>query len=111
MENKAEEKKPAVNPMAKAYVEVLLAMTKTIKAATETSPLGGIPAGHLYANMMHGCSLETFESLVSMLVRFGLVERKASHLLVYVHTTKADLGYPTPCPACQGAHPVSCHGG
>lgn len=45
---------------------------------------GSVPAGNLYAVLQDRVSLDTFESLLRLLVREGLVRRDASHLLTWI---------------------------
>ena len=58
-------------------MQVIAAIYETIRDA---SP-GGTPAGVLYAALMqYGCTLSQFESIVEMLVRAGMIERKGDIL-------------------------------
>lgn len=61
--------------------EQLVKMAKVIAAAIMEA--GEIPSGHLYAALMSQMSLDEYNSLISVLVRAGLVEKQASHLLVW----------------------------
>lgn len=45
--------------------------------------LGEVPAGHLYARVMGYMSLRSFDALIDILVKAGLV-RRSSHLLIWV---------------------------
>ena len=68
----------------KAALDILIEVGKVIKDATENSPIKGIPAGHLYGNLMGTMSLEVFEKIISVLVGAKVVRREDSHLLVWV---------------------------
>jgi hypothetical protein len=46
--------------------------------------LGQVPAGVLYANVMGHMSLDTFETIISILVKENVVRRDASHMLTYI---------------------------
>lgn len=69
-------------------VEILVHNTKVfamiIMLATKKSPLGGIPEVHLYARVMGGMDLDTFEMCINALVDTKLVRRDPSHLLVWI---------------------------
>ncbi len=45
--------------------------------------LGSIPSGHLYARLMGQMSLDTYNSLISLLKQANLVEEN-NHLLTWV---------------------------
>jgi hypothetical protein len=45
--------------------------------------LGEVPSGHLYAHVMGAMSLETYQGLIGILKRAGLIEEKA-HLLTWI---------------------------
>jgi hypothetical protein len=68
----------------KAYVEIHVLLGQLIREATENDPLGGIPAGHMYARLMDKMTLEDFEAVISRLVDTGLIRRMPSHLLVWI---------------------------
>lgn len=70
------------NRITNAQVTAALAITRAVAEAIRD--MGEVPAGTLYAAMMDRMDLATFESLIATLVRSGLVERRNSHLLVWV---------------------------
>jgi hypothetical protein len=56
-----------------------------VKAVADTiRELGEVPAGTLYAHMMDRMDLSAFEKMIDTLVHSGLVEKRNSHLLVWV---------------------------
>jgi hypothetical protein len=56
-----------------AVGEVLSALVETVREAGSM----GAPGGLMYAALMgHGCSLEQFETLMSVLVRLGKVSKR-----------------------------------
>jgi len=59
-----------------AVMEVIMALAETIKATGDD----GIPSGHLYAASMGVMSLESYEMIISTLVRAGIVTR-SNHVL------------------------------
>ena len=59
-------------------VGVVVAVAETIKE------LGSVPSGHLYARLMGHMSLETYEGIIGVLVREGMVRQEPSHLLVWM---------------------------
>lgn len=69
--------------------------TTTTKAAIATiaalgcaiRELGQVPSGELYARVMGHMTIENYQSAIDTLVRAKLVERKNSHLLVWVEPT------------------------
>ena len=61
----------------KAILDASFALRDAIK------DLGQVPAGHLYAMVcMHKMSAATFDGLIGLLVKAGLVGRK-DHLLIW----------------------------
>lgn len=59
-------------------------MIKTVKAiAAAIMEAGEIPSGHIYASLKGQMSLDEYNLAISVLVRANLVEKKASHLLVW----------------------------
>ena len=72
----------------KAVVVVSTIFAKAIKGATENGILGGMPAGELYVRVMGYMSLDTFESIIGLLVSNGLVSRDHSHLLRWIGAKK-----------------------
>jgi hypothetical protein len=64
-------------------VQAQVAVIKAVAEAIQS--LGEVPAGHLYANLMgHGLSLDTFESIIGILVAAEVVKRDGSHLLTWI---------------------------
>jgi len=58
-------------------VGIVVAVAETIKE------LGSVPSGHLYARLMGHMNLETYEGIIGVLVRKGMVRQEPSHLLVW----------------------------
>jgi hypothetical protein len=58
-------------------VGIIVAVAETIRE------LGSVPSGHLYARFMGCMSVETYEGIIGLLVRSGVVRREPSHLLVW----------------------------
>ena len=57
---------------------------KLIKVVADTVKVAGqIPSGHLYAAMMHKIDLSTYNRVIDLVKRSGLVEEK-SHLLKWI---------------------------
>ena len=48
--------------------------------------MGSVPSGHLYAHLMSQMSLESYEAILALLIRSGVVRRESSHLLVWTGT-------------------------
>lgn len=61
-------------------VKLLRAFYELIKDATECSPLGGIPSGHLYSLVMHNMPLELYTKIITTLKEMNLVT-ETNHLL------------------------------
>lgn len=62
-----------------AALEIVMAVAEAIRELGET------PSGHLYANLMSsGMTLQAYNSIIETLKRAGLVEERASHMLVWV---------------------------
>ena len=58
-------------------VGIIVAVAEAIRE------LGSVPSGHIYARLMGRMSLETYEGIINVLVRKGIVRRESSHLLVW----------------------------
>jgi hypothetical protein len=68
----------------KAMVEVVYTVGLAIRAATEQSPLRGVPSGALYARLMaYGMTLDTYNQIIGLLTKKGLITNKG-HLLQWV---------------------------
>lgn len=65
--------------------QAAIAMTRALAEAIRD--LKEVPAGHLYAQVMGHLSLETFESIIGILVGAGLVTRAGSHMLTWTGPT------------------------
>ena len=61
-----------------AGLQVVRAMAEAIR------DLGSVPSGHLYARLMGRMDLQSYEGLIGILVRSGLVTQDASHVLHWV---------------------------
>lgn len=61
-------------------ITMIFAITETIRE------LGEVPSGHLYAGLMHKISLNSYEAVISMLIRANLVKR-SYHLLTWIGPT------------------------
>lgn len=61
----------------KAQVTAAIQIARTAYEAIVESGPNGIPSGHLYA-----AEVQTYESMVDLLIRSGLIERRANHILV-----------------------------
>ena len=69
-----------------AAIELAKTVADMIKAATETSPLKGIPSGELYARLMPALpslTVETYNSLIDLLKRSGIV-KESNYLLSFI---------------------------
>ena len=65
--------------------EEIKAGLETVRAVADAiRELKQVPAGHLYANLMHVMNLDSFEKVVGMLIKAGLVRRDDSHLLHWI---------------------------
>ena len=65
------------NKQIAAVAGIAAAIADTIRE------LGSVPSGHLYARLMGHMSLETYEDIIGVLVRKGMVRQEPSHLLVW----------------------------
>lgn len=59
-----------------ALTDIVLTITETIRQ------LGTVPEGHLYARVMSYMSLETFNGVLGIIERAGLISRRA-HLITW----------------------------
>lgn len=66
-----------------AAINAIQAIAEAIKDSTNT-PLGGIPAGHLYSMCMGHMNLVTFENIINGLIQADLVRRGPNHLLTWI---------------------------
>ena len=48
--------------------------------------MGSVPSGLIYAHLMGQMSLESYEAILALLIRSGVVRREPSHLLVWIGT-------------------------
>lgn len=53
--------------------------------------LGSVPSGHLYARLMSHMSHATYEKIIGVITRSGLVEEK-NHLLTWIGPTEQANG-------------------
>ena len=68
--------------MAKLTQEQFVAIAKTLFVAIGEAK--EIPAGHLYARVMNLMSLETFNDVIDVGIKGGLIKRSPSHLLIWI---------------------------
>jgi len=61
-----------------AGLEVVAAMAETVRELKE------VPSGTLYAHVMGQLSLESYEKVIGLLKRAGVVEETPAHLLRWV---------------------------
>lgn len=61
-----------------AALDIITAIAEAIR------DIGSVPSGHLYATVMGHMSLQTYESIINMLVRSNLVRRDGNHLLTWI---------------------------
>jgi len=73
------EVKGLTRQQAAAALEVIALVGQLVKE----SPNGEVPSGELYARLMDKFSLETYERMIKVLIRSGLIERKF-HLLRWI---------------------------
>ncbi len=67
-----------------ALADLLRSITEWIRWRTFNHPLGGLPAGELYAHLASGgLDQRRFERCLSIIVGSGLVEERGNHLLVF----------------------------
>jgi hypothetical protein len=76
-------------------VGIVVAVAETIKE------LGSVPSGHLYARLMGHMNLETYENIIGVLVRKGLVRHEPSHLLVWTGDALQSKAAPTGSVGCK----------
>ena len=69
----------------KEQLGALLDVTRAVADAIRD--LGRVPSGHLYARLMEHMSLETYDGVIGLLKRSGLVEEK-SHELIWIEPMK-----------------------
>lgn len=68
-----------------AAAKLMAVVVDTIRDA------GEIPSGHLYAALMSaGCTLSTYEQLIGVLERRGLIEVDPSHVIRWIGPKKAE---------------------
>lgn len=68
-----------------AAVSICKAMTVQVALATLTSPIGGLPAGELYAKLnAHGMTLSVYQMFERIIIKSGMV-RKENDLLIINH--------------------------
>lgn len=66
-------------------VLLYLAVTETIREA------GEVPSGTLYAALMErGCSLETYERIIGVIERAGLIRKSAGGLITWTGPAKGE---------------------
>lgn len=70
-----------------AQLKIIAVVAETIRDLSASSPLGGVPSGHLYAHLMGTFTLAQYQSVIEVLKRADLVEEK-NHLLTWVGPTK-----------------------
>lgn len=62
-------------------IKAAMAMTQAVAETIKT--LGSVPSGHLYARLMGHMSLQTYESLIGLIKKSGLVKEE-NNLLIWV---------------------------
>jgi len=77
------------DPSARRALTLAMLFAEAIATMSKTNPLGGVPAGHLYAlsAMPAGISLAEFEVAIAVLVHANVVSRK-SDLLTWIGPTR-----------------------
>lgn len=55
-----------------------------IRHQTKHGIHGGLPSGHLYAQLMGVMTHERYEELISIFISEGLIRRTPGHLLVWI---------------------------
>jgi hypothetical protein len=63
--------------------QVTSALKMTMAMAEAIQGLGQVPSGTLYAHVMGRMNLETYERIIAVLIKGGLI-RKQGHLLTWV---------------------------
>ena len=66
-----------------AAIAIIQEIAGIIKDSTTSSPLSGIPSGHLYANLMGHMSLDMYNQIINKLKELGLV-KETNFLLQWV---------------------------
>lgn len=67
----------------KTQVTAAIQIARAAYEAIAASGPNGILSGHLYAAMLSVfAEVQTYNSLIDLLIRSGLIERRANHLLV-----------------------------
>lgn len=59
-----------------AALEIYKAVAEAIRDLSAESPLGGVPAGELYAMLCGRMTLATFDSMTDSMERAGLISKK-----------------------------------
>jgi hypothetical protein len=76
---------PHIDAMKNATKAQVGAALSTVMALSEAiRGLGQIPSGHLYAQAMNRMSLETYETVIEILIGADLVKRDSSHMLTWI---------------------------
>lgn len=73
-----------MNATPAADIEAAVQIASAIAGAIKD--LGEVPSGHLYARVMGHMSLQTYELILTMLQRAGLIEVK-NHLITWTGGT------------------------
>ena len=66
-----------------AAIEIILEVGKLIREISQSSPLGGVPSGELYARLCGHFSLETYNKIIGNLKKAGVV-KESNFLLTWV---------------------------
>lgn len=69
---------PDREKVKRAAIEITTAVASAIK------DLGRVPSGHLYGRLAGYMSLDIYHSVISLLVRTGLVVQEPGYMLVWV---------------------------
>lgn len=68
----------------RAAVEACSVIGEAVRDHTKLSPLGGIPSGHLWAQLMSIMSFELYEQMIQTLKDGKMIVEDQSHLLRWV---------------------------
>jgi hypothetical protein len=75
---------PAAPKVDKLIKELCNDIALLIRHQTKHGIHGGLPSGHLYAQLMGVMTHERYEELISTFISEGLIRRTPGHLLVWI---------------------------
>jgi len=81
-------------PLDVTRKELEAAILMAAAVAEAIQALGEVPSGHLYAQVMGHMSINTYQAIISTLVRTKLVVQEPSHLLRWVGPPAKAQGTP-----------------